>query len=46
MAKAGYTAIYDDNEVNFYNTTNTKITVLATVLKGWDAHGPNCGMSP
>ncbi len=36
LVEAGYTAIYDDKEVNFYNTTTTKITVLAdTILKGW-----------
>jgi hypothetical protein len=36
MVEAGYTAIYDDKEVNFYDTTTTKITVLAdTILKGW-----------
>jgi hypothetical protein len=29
-------AIYDDKEVNFYNTTTTKITVSAdAILKGW-----------
>jgi hypothetical protein len=34
--KAGYTAIYDDKEVNFYNSTSTKITVSAdAILKGW-----------
>jgi hypothetical protein len=33
---AGYTAIYDENEVNFYDTKTTKITVSAeAVLKGW-----------
>jgi hypothetical protein len=36
FAKAGYTAIYDKDEVNFYDTCPTKITVLAdAVLKGW-----------
>ncbi len=36
MVEAGYTAIYDDKEVNFYNTATTKITVLAdAILKGW-----------
>jgi hypothetical protein len=36
MVKTGYMAIYDDKEVNFYNTTTTKITVLAdAILKGW-----------
>jgi hypothetical protein len=36
FAEAGYTAIYDKDEVNFYNTRTTKITVLAdAVLKGW-----------
>ncbi len=36
MVEAGYTAIYDDKEVNFYNTATTKIIVLAdTILKGW-----------
>jgi hypothetical protein len=27
MVEAGYTAIYDDKEVNFYDTATTKITV-------------------
>jgi hypothetical protein len=36
MVEAGYTAIYDDKEVNFYNTAITKITVSAdAILKGW-----------
>jgi hypothetical protein len=36
MVEAGYTAIYDDKEVNFYDTVTTKITVLVdTILKGW-----------
>jgi hypothetical protein len=36
MVEAGYTAIYDDKEVNFYNTMTTKITVSAgAILKGW-----------
>jgi hypothetical protein len=36
MVKAGYTAIYDDKEVNFYHTVTTKITVSADIiLKGW-----------
>ncbi len=36
MVKASHTAIYNDKEVNFYNTMTTKITVLAdTILKGW-----------
>ncbi len=36
MVKASYTAIYDDKEVNFYNTVTTKITVSAdAILKGW-----------
>ncbi len=35
LVKAGYTTIYDDKEVNFYDTTTTKITVLAdAILKG------------
>ena len=35
IVKAGYTAIYDDKEVNFYNTTTTKITIPAeAILKG------------
>ncbi len=38
MVETGYTAIYDDKEVNFYNTTTTKITVLAdAILKGWQS---------
>jgi hypothetical protein len=36
MVEAGYTAIYDGKEVNFYNTTTTKMTVSAdAILKGW-----------
>jgi hypothetical protein len=36
MVKAGYTAIYDDKEVDFYDTMTTKITVSAEeILKGW-----------
>jgi hypothetical protein len=36
MVEAGYTAIYDDKKVNFYNTATTKITVSAdAILKGW-----------
>jgi hypothetical protein len=35
FADAGYTAIYDENEVNFYDAKTTKITFLAeAVLKG------------
>jgi hypothetical protein len=36
MVEAGYTVIYDDKEVNFYNTATTKITVSAdAILKEW-----------
>jgi hypothetical protein len=36
MVLAGYAAIYDDKEVNFYDTTTTKIMVSAdAILKGW-----------
>ncbi len=36
MVKAGYMAIYNDKEVNFYDTMTTKITVSAdAILKGW-----------
>jgi hypothetical protein len=36
FTKAGYSAIYDKDKVNFYDTRTTKITVLAdAVLKGW-----------
>jgi hypothetical protein len=36
MVDAGYTAIYDDKEVNLYDTATTKITVSAdAILKGW-----------
>jgi hypothetical protein len=36
MVEAGYAAIYDDKEVNFYDTATTKITVLAdAILRGW-----------
>jgi hypothetical protein len=47
MVEAGYTAIYDDKEVNFYNTTTTKITVLAdTILKGWQCPWAKLGHVP
>ena len=32
IVKASYIAIYDDKEVNFYDTTTTKITVLVDVI--------------
>jgi hypothetical protein len=36
FAKTGYTVIYDKDEVNFYNTRTTKITVLEeAILTGW-----------
>jgi hypothetical protein len=36
MVEAGYTAIYDDKEVNFYDTATTKIILSAdAILKGW-----------
>jgi len=36
FAAAGYTTIYDENEVNFYDTKTTRITVSAeAVLKEW-----------
>jgi hypothetical protein len=36
MVETGYTAIYDDKEVNFYDTATTKIRVSADkILKGW-----------
>jgi hypothetical protein len=36
MVEASYTAIYEDKEVNLYDTTTTKFTVLAdAILKGW-----------
>jgi hypothetical protein len=36
MVETSYTAIYDDNKANFYDTTTTKITVFAdAILKGW-----------
>ena len=36
FAKAGYMAVYDKDEVNFYDACTTKITVLADkVLKEW-----------
>jgi hypothetical protein len=36
MVEAGYMAIYDDKEVNFYDTGTTKIMVLGgSILKGW-----------
>ncbi len=36
FAKAGYTVIYDKDEVNFYNARTTKITVLEeAILIGW-----------
>jgi hypothetical protein len=36
FAKAGYTIIYDKDEVNFYDARTTKITVLEeAILTGW-----------
>jgi hypothetical protein len=36
FAKAGYSAIYNIDEVNFYDTRTTKIMFLMdAVLKGW-----------
>ncbi len=36
FAAAGYTAIYDKDKVNFYNTHTTTIMVSAdAVLNGW-----------
>jgi hypothetical protein len=36
MVEAGYMAIYNDKEVNFYNSMTNKIKVLAeAILKGW-----------
>ncbi len=36
FAEEGYMAIYDKDEVNFYGSRTTKITVSADrVLKGW-----------
>jgi hypothetical protein len=36
FAKAGYTAIYNKDKANFYDTRTTKIMVLVdAVLKGW-----------
>ncbi len=36
FAKAGYTVIYDKDEVNFYNARTTKIMVLEeAILTGW-----------
>ena len=47
FAAAGYTAIYDKDEVNFYNTHTTMITVLAdAVLKGWQCPRMNLWRAP
>jgi hypothetical protein len=36
FAKAGYTVIYDKDEVNFYNPRTTKIMVMEkAILTGW-----------
>ena len=33
---AGYTVVYDKNEVNYYETTTTKVIAFkAAVLQGW-----------
>jgi hypothetical protein len=40
MVEVGYTAIYDDKEVNFYEYWQMQSS------KGGNAHGPNCGVSP
>jgi hypothetical protein len=47
FTEAGYTAIYDKEEVNFYNARTTKITVLAdAVLKGWQCPRMNLWCVP
>jgi hypothetical protein len=44
---AGYTAIYDENEVNFYDSKTTKITVSAEQYsKDGVAHAWSFGVSP
>jgi hypothetical protein len=47
MVEAGYTAIYDDKEVNFYDTLTTKSRYWQMQSsKGGNAHRPNSGVFP
>ena len=47
FAATGYTTIYNENEVNFYDTKTTKTTVLAeAVLKGWRCPRTNLWCAP
>ena len=47
FADAGYTAIYNKNEVNFYDAKTTKITVSAdAMLKGWCSPRTNFWRAP
>jgi hypothetical protein len=47
FAEAGYTAIYDKDDVNFYDACTTKITVMAdAVLKGWQCPRMNLWCIP
>ena len=47
FAAAGYTTIYDENEVNFYDTKTDKITISAeAVLKGWRCPRTNLWRAP
>ncbi len=47
FADAGYTAIYDKDEVNLYDTRTTKITVsVDAVLKGWQCPRMNLWRVP
>jgi hypothetical protein len=48
MVEAGYTAIYDNKEVNFSDsmTTNKIKMSAAAILKGWGCLQANSGVSP
>ena len=44
---AGYAWIFDQDEVGFYDTTNTKITISqASAMKGWHVLGENVWRFP
>ncbi len=47
FAEAGYTIIYDKDEVNFYNARTTKITVFEeAILTGWQCPHQNMWRIP
>ncbi len=47
VVDADYIAIFDKEEVNFYNTKTKKITILEeVVLKGWQCPAAGLGQLP